>query len=108
VTTGRQDDDRCCVPLPQPLRHVEAVDVRKPEVEENEAFDFFFIPPYFTFAVTAVERIEDESQLTRFLRRSLAARGYRTVEAGAGEEGLRLASQYNPDHGEIGEIEDGK
>src|SRR5262249_54523598 len=33
----------------------------------------------------------------RYLRPSLSAEGYRLVEAGTGEEGLTLASQYTPD-----------
>src|SRR5262245_42168246 len=41
--------------------------------------------------------IEDEAQLRRYLRPSLAAEGYRLVEAEKGEEGLSLASQYVPD-----------
>ena len=41
--------------------------------------------------------IEDEAQLRRYLRPSLAAEGYRLVEAVNGEEGLSLASQYVPD-----------
>jgi two-component system, OmpR family, KDP operon response regulator KdpE len=41
--------------------------------------------------------IEDEAQLRRYLRPSLAAEGYRLVEAANGEEGLSLASQYMPD-----------
>jgi len=41
--------------------------------------------------------IEDEQPIRRFLRASLAAEGYRVVEAGTGEEGLRLAAQQPPD-----------
>ena len=41
--------------------------------------------------------IEDEAQLRRYLRPSLAAEGYRLVEAATGQEGLSLASQYVPD-----------
>lgn len=41
--------------------------------------------------------VEDEAQLRRYLRPSLVAEGYRLVEAGGGEEGLALASQYVPD-----------
>src|SRR5262245_26406693 len=41
--------------------------------------------------------IEDEAQLRRYLRPSLAAEGYRLVEAATGGEGLALASQYVPD-----------
>jgi two-component system KDP operon response regulator KdpE len=41
--------------------------------------------------------IEDETALRRYLRPSLAAHGYRLVEATKGEEGLDLAAQYVPD-----------
>jgi two-component system KDP operon response regulator KdpE len=41
--------------------------------------------------------VEDEASLRRYLRPSLAAQGYRLVEAECGEEGLRLARQYMPD-----------
>jgi len=41
--------------------------------------------------------IEDEEQLRRFLRASLAAAGYRLVEAATGGAGLTLASQYVPE-----------
>ena len=41
--------------------------------------------------------IEDEEQLRRFLRASLAAAGYRLIEAATGQEGLSLASQYVPE-----------
>src|SRR5262245_64017368 len=41
--------------------------------------------------------IEDEAQLIRYLRPSLAAEGYRRVEVENGEQGPCLASQYVPD-----------
>jgi two-component system, OmpR family, KDP operon response regulator KdpE len=41
--------------------------------------------------------IEDEAQMLRFLRTSLAAHGYRVIEAKTAEEGLRQATAYNPD-----------
>ncbi len=41
--------------------------------------------------------IEDEPQMQKFLRASLAAEGYRTVEAESGKEGLDLARTHNPD-----------
>jgi two-component system KDP operon response regulator KdpE len=41
--------------------------------------------------------IEDEPPLRRFLRISLAAHGYRLIEAETGELGLQLASQHVPD-----------
>jgi two-component system KDP operon response regulator KdpE len=41
--------------------------------------------------------IEDEPPIRRFLRASLTAEGYRLVEAGSGEEGLRLAAGQPPD-----------
>ncbi len=47
-----------------------------------------------TFVVLA---IEDEPQMRKFLRASLAAEGYRVVEAGTAAEGLGLARSNNPD-----------
>jgi two-component system KDP operon response regulator KdpE len=41
--------------------------------------------------------IEDEAQVRRFLRASLASNGYRVVEASTAEEGLRQATAYNPE-----------
>lgn len=41
--------------------------------------------------------IEDEAALRRYLRPSLAAEGYRLVEAVTGNEGLSLAAQFVPD-----------
>src|SRR5438093_12609275 len=41
--------------------------------------------------------IEDELPIRRFLRASLAAEGYRLVEAESGQQGLRLASQQPPE-----------
>lgn len=41
--------------------------------------------------------VEDEQPMRRFLRASLTAEGYRVVEAGTGEEGIRLAIQEPPD-----------
>jgi two-component system KDP operon response regulator KdpE len=41
--------------------------------------------------------IEDEAPLRRFLRPSLAARGYRVIEAATGEEGLAMIRQWVPD-----------
>ena len=41
--------------------------------------------------------VEDESALRRYLRPSLAAQGYRLVEAAGGMEGLGLAKQHVPD-----------
>ena len=41
--------------------------------------------------------IEDETQMRRFLRTSLAAHGYRIIEAATAEEALRQATAYNPD-----------
>jgi two-component system KDP operon response regulator KdpE len=41
--------------------------------------------------------IEDDPQLRRFLRPSLAAHGYRLLEAEGGAEGERMASQNVPD-----------
>jgi two-component system KDP operon response regulator KdpE len=41
--------------------------------------------------------IEDEQQIGRFLRASLANEGYRVVEAATGDEGLRLAANPPPD-----------
>ena len=41
--------------------------------------------------------VEDESPMRRFLRASLAAHGYRLVEATTAREALQLASSHNPD-----------
>lgn len=41
--------------------------------------------------------IEDELQIRRFLRTSLAAGGYELLEATTGQAGLRLAAQARPD-----------
>jgi two-component system, OmpR family, KDP operon response regulator KdpE len=41
--------------------------------------------------------VEDEAALRRYLRPSLAAQGYRLVEAAGGMEGLGLAKQHVPD-----------
>ncbi|HEY4016432.1 MAG TPA: response regulator [Polyangiaceae bacterium] len=41
--------------------------------------------------------IEDEAQMRKFVRISLASNGFRVLEASAGEEGLLLAAQHTPD-----------
>lgn len=41
--------------------------------------------------------IEDEAQMLKFVRVSLAAQGYRVLEATTGEDGLRQAASYTPD-----------
>jgi two-component system KDP operon response regulator KdpE len=41
--------------------------------------------------------IEDDAQIRRFLRASLASQGYRLMEAVTGEEGIRLAASHRPD-----------
>ena len=41
--------------------------------------------------------IEDEPQMQKFLRMSLASEGYRVVEAAKGQEGIDLARTHNPD-----------
>lgn len=41
--------------------------------------------------------VDDEPQIRRFLRTSLAAHGYDVVEAASGEEGLRRANNARPD-----------
>jgi two-component system, OmpR family, KDP operon response regulator KdpE len=41
--------------------------------------------------------IEDEQEIRRFLRATLAVRGYRLIEAATGEEGLQLAAAHVPD-----------
>jgi two-component system KDP operon response regulator KdpE len=41
--------------------------------------------------------IEDEPEIRRFLRTTLAPHGYRLVEAATGKEGLAQASAQNPD-----------
>jgi two-component system KDP operon response regulator KdpE len=41
--------------------------------------------------------IEDEPQMSRFLRITLLGHGYRLIEAVAGEEGLTQAATQNPD-----------
>ena len=48
-------------------------------------------------AGTLILVIEDEPQMRRFLRVSLANSGYQLVEAGTGEEGLSQAAARNPD-----------
>ena len=46
---------------------------------------------------TKILIIEDEPQMRKFLRTSLAAEGYRVVETPLGKEGLDLARTHNPD-----------
>jgi two-component system KDP operon response regulator KdpE len=41
--------------------------------------------------------VEDEPQMRRFLRASLAAHGYRLLEAAAGAEAVMLATSHNPE-----------
>jgi two-component system KDP operon response regulator KdpE len=41
--------------------------------------------------------VEDEPQMQKFVRMSLAAEGYRVVEASKGQEGIDLARTHNPD-----------
>ena len=41
--------------------------------------------------------IEDDAQIRRFLRATLASQGYRLIEAMTGEEGLSLAASRQPD-----------
>jgi two-component system KDP operon response regulator KdpE len=41
--------------------------------------------------------VEDDAQMRKFLRASLASHGYRLVEATTGNEGLSQAAAYNPD-----------
>jgi two-component system KDP operon response regulator KdpE len=41
--------------------------------------------------------IEDELQIRRFLRSSLAGRGYTLLESGTGQEGIEQAAQHHPD-----------
>ncbi|MCM2318113.1 MAG: response regulator [Pseudomonas sp.] len=41
--------------------------------------------------------VDDEAQIRKFLRISLAANGYRVLEAGSGREGLALAAEAQPD-----------
>lgn len=41
--------------------------------------------------------IDDEAQIRKFLRISLAAQGYRVLEAGSGRAGLALAAEARPD-----------
>lgn len=41
--------------------------------------------------------IEDEPQIRRFLRATLAAHGYQALEASSAEQGLRDAARYLPD-----------
>ncbi len=41
--------------------------------------------------------IEDELPVRRFLRASLAAHGFRVIEAETGAEGIALAASHNPD-----------
>jgi two-component system KDP operon response regulator KdpE len=46
---------------------------------------------------TRILVVEDEPQMQKFLRASLASAGYRTIEAATGKEGLDLARTHNPD-----------
>jgi two-component system KDP operon response regulator KdpE len=48
-------------------------------------------------AKVAILVIEDDLQIRRFLRASLASQGYRLIEAVTGEEGTRLAASQRPD-----------
>ncbi|MCI0548396.1 MAG: response regulator [Candidatus Rokubacteria bacterium] len=48
-------------------------------------------------AVPAIVLIEDEPQIRRFLRATLASQGYRLFEAGTGEDGLIEAATRQPD-----------
>jgi two-component system, OmpR family, KDP operon response regulator KdpE len=41
--------------------------------------------------------VEDEAPMRRFLRASLASRGFRVVEAGNCQEAIQLATSHNPD-----------
>jgi two-component system KDP operon response regulator KdpE len=41
--------------------------------------------------------IEDEIEMRRFLKASLTSHGYRLVESGNAEDGLRQATAYNPE-----------
>ena len=41
--------------------------------------------------------VEDEPQVRRFLRTSLAAHGYRPIEAASGAEAISMVSSQNPD-----------
>jgi two-component system, OmpR family, KDP operon response regulator KdpE len=41
--------------------------------------------------------VEDEPQMQKFLRMSLASEGYRVIEASKGQEGIDLARTHNPD-----------
>jgi two-component system KDP operon response regulator KdpE len=41
--------------------------------------------------------IDDEVQIRRFLRISLASQGYEVIEAASGEEGLKLVASRSPD-----------
>jgi two-component system, OmpR family, KDP operon response regulator KdpE len=49
------------------------------------------------FGKIVVLVIEDDAQIRRFLRASLASQGYRLLEAVTGEEGIRLAASHRPD-----------
>jgi len=46
---------------------------------------------------TTVLLIEDDPQIRRFLRASLASQGYRLIEAAKGMEGIALAASQRPD-----------
>jgi two-component system KDP operon response regulator KdpE len=41
--------------------------------------------------------VEDDAQMRRFLRASLASNGYRLIETATGKEALAQATAYNPD-----------
>lgn len=46
---------------------------------------------------TYVLVVEDEPQMQKFLRLSLASEGYRLIEAARGQEGIDLARTHNPE-----------
>jgi len=41
--------------------------------------------------------VEDEPQVTKFLRASLESHGYRVIDTASGKQAVRLATQYVPD-----------
>ena len=50
-----------------------------------------------TYVPMRILVFEDEPQMQKFLRASLTAEGYRTLEATSGKEGIELARTHNPD-----------
>lgn len=55
------------------------------------------MPTLFMTQGPLVLVVEDEAQMTRFLRAALTSHGYRLVETSRGEDAMTQAASYNPD-----------